>query len=516
MTYVHLKNKKTGITYVYESTSYYDKEKKQSRPKRKLIGKLDPETGEIVPTTPRNAPKKKANTDTSTHMFRQKHYGARLLFQQIATKLQLFKGLETVFGDRGRDIFELACYLISAPNHSMMYYSDWAESNYTYRKPLSSQAISRLFQSITHDEVQRFFNWMVKTHGEKEYWAYDTTSISSYSEKLKDIQYGYNKEDDRLAQLNLGLLYGQKTRLPFAYRELPGNIPDVKTVNWLLDELEDIDATKVSVVMDRGFNSTKNIQALLESGQGFIMGAKTSASYIKALIDSHAHQPHSVMNYYPAQCVYAYQHTVSDVFKASETSYYPVTVHLYYDEEKALSQNEKMNIRLLQVLEDWQKNQVKERDKTFKKCYFEVENGEKMIDEVAVNHQRQRFGWFALVTNQKVTSVEALNIYRNKDLIEKAFNDIKDRLNMRRVQVSSESSLRGKLFTQYMALIVLSYIKKQMDVNQMYQEYTLHGLLMKLELIYCFINDKNERSIGEVTAKQEDIYRLMDVEKPRS
>ena len=43
-------NKKTGVTYVYESHSYWDKEKKQHRSDRKLIGKLDPETGEIIPT----------------------------------------------------------------------------------------------------------------------------------------------------------------------------------------------------------------------------------------------------------------------------------------------------------------------------------------------------------------------------------------------------------------------------------------------------------------------------------
>ena len=42
-------NKKTGVTYVYESESYWDKEKKQPRSRRKLIGKIDEETGEIVP-----------------------------------------------------------------------------------------------------------------------------------------------------------------------------------------------------------------------------------------------------------------------------------------------------------------------------------------------------------------------------------------------------------------------------------------------------------------------------------
>lgn len=45
--------KDTGVTYVYESESYWDKEKQQPRSRRKLIGKIDPETGEIIPTEPR-------------------------------------------------------------------------------------------------------------------------------------------------------------------------------------------------------------------------------------------------------------------------------------------------------------------------------------------------------------------------------------------------------------------------------------------------------------------------------
>jgi hypothetical protein len=50
MSIVKARNKKSGITYVYESESYWDKEKKQPRNKRKLIGKIDAQTGDIVPT----------------------------------------------------------------------------------------------------------------------------------------------------------------------------------------------------------------------------------------------------------------------------------------------------------------------------------------------------------------------------------------------------------------------------------------------------------------------------------
>lgn len=50
MSIVYNTDKRSGITYAYESKSYWDKEKKQSRSKRTLIGRVDPETGEILPT----------------------------------------------------------------------------------------------------------------------------------------------------------------------------------------------------------------------------------------------------------------------------------------------------------------------------------------------------------------------------------------------------------------------------------------------------------------------------------
>jgi hypothetical protein len=50
MSIIYNTDKRSGITYAYESKSYWDKEKKQSRSKRTLIGRVDPETGEIKKT----------------------------------------------------------------------------------------------------------------------------------------------------------------------------------------------------------------------------------------------------------------------------------------------------------------------------------------------------------------------------------------------------------------------------------------------------------------------------------
>jgi len=50
MSIVYQTDKRSGITYAYESKAYWDKEKKQSRSKRTLIGRVNPETGEITKT----------------------------------------------------------------------------------------------------------------------------------------------------------------------------------------------------------------------------------------------------------------------------------------------------------------------------------------------------------------------------------------------------------------------------------------------------------------------------------
>ena len=42
--------KRNGTTYVYEVNSAWDSYKKQSRSEQVLLGKLDPHTGDIIPT----------------------------------------------------------------------------------------------------------------------------------------------------------------------------------------------------------------------------------------------------------------------------------------------------------------------------------------------------------------------------------------------------------------------------------------------------------------------------------
>ena len=66
MSIIKQYHKDTDTTYVYESKSFWDPEKKQSRSKRTVIGKIDPETGEIIPTRKKGRAKSTESIDTQS------------------------------------------------------------------------------------------------------------------------------------------------------------------------------------------------------------------------------------------------------------------------------------------------------------------------------------------------------------------------------------------------------------------------------------------------------------------
>ncbi len=252
---VYQTNKKSGVTYAYESISYWNKDKQQSRAKRKCIGRVDPKTQKIVPTEKRKISRKKTKRGPVPVTWTARcFYGATYLFDRIGEATGVTEDLKRCFPESYRQILSIAYYLILEDKNPMSRFPHWALLHrHPYGKSISSQRSSELFASITEEARQRFFRLQGKRRVENEYLAYDSTSISSYSKCLRQVRYGKNKDHEHLAQINLTLLFGQQSRLPFYYRKLAGNIPDVKTLRKLLADMNRLGYKKIKVVMDRGF-----------------------------------------------------------------------------------------------------------------------------------------------------------------------------------------------------------------------------------------------------------------------
>jgi len=527
---VYQTNKKTGVTYAYESISYWDKEKQQSRARRRCIGKLAPETKEIIPTRKRSVAKDKDRQGfLPVTMSSRNFYGATYLFDRIGEKTGVLEDLKTCFPDHYRQILSLAYYLILEDKNPLSRFPRWAA---THRHPwgeiISSQRSSELFASISEDARQRFFQLQGKRRAEKEYLAYDTTSISSYSQCLKQVRYGKNKDHDPLPQINLALLFGQQSRLPFYYRKLAGNIPDVKTLKRLLVDMNTLGYKKFKVVLDRGFYSAANINGLYRHHMKFLIAAKSSLKLVRSRIDIVRDKMRDWRYFNQDYQLYAYSVPIhwdysqerpykKDTVKGKRRMY----LHLFFSPERALEEEITFNKRMAELQMELESDQRHpDHEKQYAR-YFEVRKtpvrGIKVTAKSeAMEEAKRYYGYFALLSNDIKDAIDALETYRNKDLVEKAFNNLKERLNLRRVAVSSEKSLDGKLFVQFIALIFLSYITRKMQENNLFKKYTLHEVLDELDLVECFEAPGRRLQIGEITKKQEELYAQLAVAPPPS
>jgi transposase len=523
MGIVYQKDKRVGITYAYESTSFWDREKKQPRSRRKLIGRLDEDTGSVIPT--RNH--KKKDDGASVLQYARRFYGATYLLDAIGDKLGLSEDLKACFPYTYKQMLSLIYYLILEDRNPLSRFEKWASTHkHPYGSDIPSQRSSELFAGITDDSIRRFFKLQGKRRAEHEYWAYDITSVSSYSESLQQVRYGHNKEDDRLPQINLALIFGEQSQLPFYYRKISGNIPDVKTVKGLLADLGDIGFQKVKLVMDNGFFSEDNINGLMKERLKFLIAAKTSLRFIQKELDR-VYDDFRTFEYFNEEHE-LYSVTVNTEWGYKQERPYKkdvlekkrrVYVHLYYNIDRATEDQKNFDRRLMELRKELLSGKrVPEHEKQYGR-YFTIKSSPVRGTTVAVNKEavkkaKRYYGFFSLLSNEKMDSMAALELYRNKDLAEKAFGNLKERLNFRRTLVSSERSLDGKLFVEFVALIYLSYLKKQITASKLGKDYTLTSLLDQLDVIECFEHPCKELRVGEILEKQRQLYISLGVPPP--
>jgi transposase len=140
-------------------------------------------------------------------------------------------------------------------------------------------------------------------------------------------------------------------------------------------------------------------------------------------------------------------------------------LHLYFNSQKAVDDELEFTKKIIMLNDELENGNIVPEHKKLYEKYFEVKStpvrGTKITArQEAMDEAKKNYGYFALMSNELKDPAEALKTYRNKALVEKAFSNIKERLDCRRLAVSSELSLDGKLFVEFIALIYLSYNKK--------------------------------------------------------
>ena len=513
---IHRTNKKNGTIYVYEVEAYWDKERRQPRNKQICIGKLDPGTREFMPSK-RLSPAQAAARDPEVTALAE-IVGPSIILDAISEQHGLSKLLRICFPSSYGQILTMAYYLTSQGG-ALSHCEFWCKNHtHPFGKPLSSQRISETLISITTDEKQTFLNrWMHKAL-ENDYLCYDITSVSSYAKLNEYIKYGYNRDREKLPQMNLAMLFGQTSCLPVYYHRTPGNIADVTTLHNLLKTFKAMNLKPINCVMDKGFYSKKNIDTLLTSRNKFTLPVPLNNKWVQQVIDDIHDVIHSPQGYHKLDNEILYIHSRLYPWGEKKRRCY---LHLYYNAHARAIDIDQFNEELITYKEELESGKpIKEHRKAYD-TFFVVKTTPKRGTKASYNNEavsqyiKRYAGFQVLLSNSIKDPVKALQIYRDKDIVEKCFDDLKNQLDMKRLRMHSSAAVDGRLFIQFISLILISALRKEMRANKLIEQYTARELLREMEpLTKVKYTRKYGYILTEMTKPQRQILERLNIDLP--
>jgi hypothetical protein len=483
MAYRAVHTKKNGAKYVYSVTSYWDKGKKASRNRQVCLGRLDEATGEVVPSKrkkpagpPREAIIDAKATATVT--------GPMAVLGSVVESMGLGRALERSFPGHHRQILSLACFLVQR-GLPLCRCEAWSASHrHPFGGAMPSQRVSELLMRLGEGGRQRFFSLWMEHLSEKECFLYDVTSVSSYSEQNEHVRFGYNRDGEKLPQINLAMLYGKDSGLPAWYRRLPGSISDVSTLQATIKSLDFVGLKGPTVVLDRGFYSEANVDALFGAGCRFVL-ACPKRKWTEELYEGCREgivSPQNRRTLGEGEVLYM-------LTKPYDWKGRRCYAHIYFNNVRAAEDQDALALRLAQWREELEAGDEKPADAWAYEKYFIVKETPKRGRKVTENAQavrdamKKHAGFVCLLTSRKMDALAALEIYRKKQSVEDCFDDLKNTLDMKRLRIHSSRAMDARLFIQFIALIILSRVRAIKNQDRTLRNMSVREVMEAMETV---------------------------------
>ena len=502
-----------GTVYVFEAVAQWDPQKQQSRQKRIYIGKKDPVTGAFIPNRKyyeiygEDAP-----SDIQTcSIMRSVDFGNVYLMDRAASLCGLKQVLADCFPHDWKDIFTCAMHSCSE-NEAMYLCEGWARISMVPSAP-SSQQISRLLKKLDEDSRMRFYREWAKLRQEKEYLALDISSISSWSELINYVEYGYNRDREELPQVNLAMLFGESSRLPVFARIYPGSIKDVNTLVGMVSFMEQLRLKQMHFVMDKGFYSAKGVNLMLEKYIKFAIGVPFTTKMAKETVRECMGAMEN-----PANAIEVGGHIYHAITKIQTINSRRAYLHVYYDRERATKEHDRLLHKIIRLEDGLTKGTVRMDSAEARKYFSFQKNKEGTYNihrkEDVIREQLELTGYFVILTNDSKDAEYILRVYRTKDVVEKSFENIKDELDLERLRIHSDEAMEGRVFIGFISLIITSYIRKIMDEQKLYHSYSLNELYSELKKLRLIQFSNGKQMLTELTSVHKEIFKAFGIESP--
>jgi transposase len=469
---------------------------------RVVIGKLDAATGMLIPNDNYwlHYSDPEAQIVITPSYSSNRSVGGAYLFHRISSQLGLTEILDECLGKKRSASARTAALHMIARGNVFENVLDYCEGYTLSEPPLTSQSASELFASITFDERMEFFRRWLACQPMGPFLAYDSTSFSTYAKGILKSEHGFNKDGERLPQINFGCYHSQETGLPIFYVIYPGSIVDKSHLPYMMAYNSDLGIKNVGFVMDSGYCSTANAKFMVKEGLDFIMGVDITHKTTRVAVKAFRGKLTSLRNK-AATGVYA---------KSMRGCFYGVSanMHVYY--EPSLEDAHMMELdRLVEKKEETlaQLGQLTRKEARKYRRHFVIELAKDgsftySRDYDKIEAMSSYFGYFCLLTNTSLDSAAALEVYRRKDVIEKGFDDIKNHIDMRRMRTHNEDTTEGKMFCAFIALIVTSHIGVKLRDYLKKKSWSKDHVMAEMEKIRIIVSPSGNRLSDPLTKKQ--------------
>jgi len=456
-------------------------------------------------------------------------YGHTWFLEMLASQCGLRDDLEHVLEDASRadQVLSLAYYsLLESGSYSHMENSrriSWYPSG----KDLAPCDITRLTQSISEDDKQAMFRCRKARATGKRWLGIDSTSLTYLGKSLADAKRGKNKEHDLDDQINMLVVYDLDGGQPVYYRKMPGNIPDTRTIRVTLQELQACGFSNLCFVFDRGYVSEEVLEMLVKNRCKFVMMAKAADSQIRRAIKSlKQDEMASHCNWIDKHGIYGkvFDYKFDVTVKGEKTPVGTMKFCLFFDPEWQGEKKKRLDAKVSEMerqLENIKADgqRLDEADIAALGEYFDLKltAGKKLksyeLEEDRLSKEISLTGFFAVITNCMSPSrhdlSEILDIYGLRPEQEKAFMFVKSEQEGRRFRTSTEASTDGRIFIQFIALILNCIIYRKYISSETLQKLfpSRRHMLDGLRSIRLIRHPKRAKMITEIVGRQIDVFR---------
>ena len=472
-----------GDIYIYERiTAYNEKTKKTYTVSQKLKGKIKSGTREMVPTRPMKRKGERRLVEAA-----REHTGLTDILEWVGNSSCIDNDLLSSFseGDAAK-IISIARYWIGTGGNTLPRLESWQVMHpLPYREGITEDVYGDLFKDVGRNEdgIQNYFSSRARRLDKSPVLAFDSTTISTYSENQSEARRGFNKDGDGLNTIKLLTLYSVKDREPLAFAKQPGNVPDVISIENALKQIKCLDLKKPLIVTDNGYHSQENMMRFASRNMKFLTLVDTNIVWVREMVDALRENlagMSSTCPFDPSVCgaTATRMHEFSRLRQRSrdgkvagekETFSRRLYVHVFYSPDNAAKKELAFRKDLLELksqIEDGVAEFTKSAQRKIEKyliCSTRGRGGQLKIgfNDKAIAKAKKYFGHFTLVTPQAMNTFTALENYRLREKIEELFGVDKGGLDGARPRTWYPDNLRGRQFAQFVALGYHCFLTKK-------------------------------------------------------